>query len=163
MWQLNAHNWECRESSLWAPAALHSQHQSLLTHPNCCCSPLISTPGLLQSLSWGTGFLTLQRDAGCVTVNWVHWRLGKLVLGQSPKHSTWTRESGKVAPASQVLVCGSGTDPESEKQPWRSGVKLQPLWNKCLLVAQRCLQQDVALCQLVRPIACYTGPQLRLG
>lgn len=97
----------------------------LLTYPTCCCSPLLSIPGLLQSLGWGTGFLTPQRDADCVAANWVPWSLGELVLEQSPKYSTWTRESGKVAPASQVSW--SEPDHESEeKQFWRSGVKLQP-------------------------------------
>lgn len=64
----------------------------LLTYPACCHSPLLSAPGLLQSLGWDTGLLTSQRDAGCVAANCVPWQLGELVLGQSPKHSTWTRE-----------------------------------------------------------------------
>lgn len=64
----------------------------LLTYPVCFSSPLLSTPGLLRSLVWGIGPLTPQRDVCCVAANWVPWRLQKLVLGQSPKHNTWTRE-----------------------------------------------------------------------
>lgn len=126
----------------------------LPTYPACFCSPLLNTPGPLQSLSWDTGLLTPKRDAGYVAANWAPWRLGELVLGQSPKYSTWIKhwESG---PRCQILVCGSGTDLESEKKrSWRSGVKQQLLWSECLQVTQRCLQQEAAPCQPVCLLRC---------
>lgn len=100
-----------------------------------------------------------------MAANWAPWSLGEAGVGTEFTEQHMNKRVGKVPLASQVLVCGSGPDPESEeKPPWNLRVSHSLGRVNASKYHRGIYSKKLALANLSGPLlVTLSGPQLRPG